>query len=218
MKETIKPNTLIAGFPRCGTDFLYGLLKQHPQISVSSKKEINFFNLKPYFLSDPEILSPRIFKKEEDYFKHFIKRRKIILDFAIMSAYDTSSSKKIKELLGDIKIIFIIRNKKKHQKSIKNLIKAHGGNVVGAKRYSEFEKYITPYKKIFSRVYVTSLEKISKKEGIKDLLKFMEIREYNFDYNLSKHTIEEIKKEFNLRSKIKRKIYYLILNILKLFS
>ena len=39
------PNFLIIGAPRCGTSWLHRCLKDHPQIAVASKKEVDFFEL-----------------------------------------------------------------------------------------------------------------------------------------------------------------------------
>ena len=38
------PNLITAGFTRCGTSSLHYYLSQHPDIFMSKKKEINFFN------------------------------------------------------------------------------------------------------------------------------------------------------------------------------
>ena len=38
-----KPNLFIVGAPRCGTTSLYRYLGQHPDIFMSSEKELNFF-------------------------------------------------------------------------------------------------------------------------------------------------------------------------------
>lgn len=40
----MKVDFLIIGFPRCGTTWLFEALKSHPDICVSSIKELNFFN------------------------------------------------------------------------------------------------------------------------------------------------------------------------------
>ena len=37
------------GFPKCGTTTLYGVLKQHPQISLDRGNETTFFNSKEDF-------------------------------------------------------------------------------------------------------------------------------------------------------------------------
>ncbi len=43
-QENSAPNFIIAGATKCGTTSLYKYLEQHPQIIVSRKKEIDFFN------------------------------------------------------------------------------------------------------------------------------------------------------------------------------
>lgn len=39
---------VIVGVQKCGTTFLYNILRQHPSIFVANKKELNFFNLNYY--------------------------------------------------------------------------------------------------------------------------------------------------------------------------
>ena len=215
MKKLVKPNAIIAGFPRCGTTYLYDVLKQHPQISLPEKKEINFFNIKPYFLSHPEYPSPRIFKSNEWYLRHF-KKNKVVLDFAIMSCYDPLAAYRIKELLGDVKIIFITRNKEDHKKSIKGLIELHKGIPNDYEKYSDFERYIKPYRKLFKKVYVTSLEKIKTEEGLNELLRFLGVKRYKFKKpNTSKYKIE--KAEFPITDYIKRRVYYFLCDFIGKF-
>jgi tetratricopeptide (TPR) repeat protein len=43
-QETSAPSFIIAGATKCGTTSLYKYLERHPQILVSRKKEVNFFN------------------------------------------------------------------------------------------------------------------------------------------------------------------------------
>ena len=39
-----KPDFVVAGFPRCGTTWLYEVLRLHPSVFLPVRKEINFFN------------------------------------------------------------------------------------------------------------------------------------------------------------------------------
>ena len=39
-----KPDFVVAGFPRCGTTWLYEVLRLHPAVFLPVRKEINFFN------------------------------------------------------------------------------------------------------------------------------------------------------------------------------
>ena len=78
-----KPNVLVAGFPKCGSTFLYHLLKQHPDIFIPNIKELNYFNKDHFFISDPEILNPRYFKSADWYYGFFKSNKKTIIDFSI---------------------------------------------------------------------------------------------------------------------------------------
>lgn len=212
-----KPNVLIAGFPRCATTYLYDMLKQHKEISLSEKKEINFFNLKPYFLANPEIASPRIFKSDEWYFSHF-KNNKVIIDFSVICSYDPLSIHRVKRILGDVKIIFITREKESHKRSISGLIELHGGNPnnPSVKKFSDFDRYILPYKQNFSKVFITSLEEVRTKEGMRKLLKFLEVEQIDFvEPEKDKYKLND--SEFSFFDKVKRNGYILLVRLLENF-
>ena len=46
--DKMLPNLLIIGSQKAGTTSLYHVLKQHPEIYMSEKKEINFFFTNTY--------------------------------------------------------------------------------------------------------------------------------------------------------------------------
>src|SRR5215469_6450999 len=58
-----KPNLFIVGAPRCGTSSLWTYLKGHPEIFMSAKKELYFF--------DRDDIDSREGKSREDYLRHF---------------------------------------------------------------------------------------------------------------------------------------------------
>ena len=49
------------GFPKCGTTMLYGVLKQHPQISLARGKETTFFNWHEEFAYPLKVLKKQFF-------------------------------------------------------------------------------------------------------------------------------------------------------------
>jgi hypothetical protein len=217
MKLNSKPNVLVAGFPKSGSTYLYHLLKQHPEIFIPKIKEINYFNKDNFFLSNPEILNPRYFKSKKWYYSFFKTNKRIVMDFSIISALDIGSAKRVKRELGDIKIIFVKRNQKDFVNSIKNFVEKEGGNPKEAiERYSDLDYYTDNYKRIFSEVYIISLENLNKnpKRELGKLMSFLGLDNHDFKIDLSeKERHETSVYKMNWLQYFKRKIYVLIVKI-----
>lgn len=200
METKVKPNVLVAGFPRCGTTFLYKLIKQHPSVSVSKVKEIDFFNKRnTHFTMHPNVKNPYSRIGLNNYLK-FFEKNKCIIDFGIHTAYDYDSPKRIKKALGDIKIIFLVREKN-FQKSLYkiNRLNAEISTKMSFEEYktkykeflnyySDFDKHIENFRKNFSNVLVINLIGNDEKKEIKKLLKFLELKPINFNYDISRNT------------------------------
>lgn len=95
------PTFLIVGAQKCGTTTLHDVLSQHPEISVSHKKEINFFTL------------PQNYKKGLDFYRSFFsenKNTKSIGEASPGYLCYPDVHKKIYKDLGQIKIVIIIRD------------------------------------------------------------------------------------------------------------
>jgi tetratricopeptide (TPR) repeat protein len=94
------PNFVIAGATKCGTTSLYMYLEKHPQIIVSRKKEINFFNFNfsygaAWYLSQ--------FPSIDD--------RNFITGEASPNYLDCpKSARNMHELFPEMKIIILLRN------------------------------------------------------------------------------------------------------------
>ena len=43
MEQRRRPDFVIPGFARCGTTWLYEVLRRHPGIFLPERKELNFF-------------------------------------------------------------------------------------------------------------------------------------------------------------------------------
>jgi hypothetical protein len=210
MSKNKRPNVLVVGFPKCGSTFLYHLLKQHPDIYIPKIKEINYFNKDNFFLGEPEILNPRYFKSREWYYSFFKTNKKIAIDFSIMSAYDIKSAERVKKELGDIKIIFITRNKKDFEKSLKNFLKKEKMPLEDLERYSKFNYYVKNYKRYFSHIKVINLKDLNKnpEKELGVLMKFLKIKNYNFNLNMPKHETKKYK--MSLFQFLKRHVYIAI--------
>lgn len=108
------PNFLIVGAAKCGTTPLYFYLKQHPDIFIPEMKECRFFSEMPPF-SGPQ---SKIYRKRSthtlDQYKLLFSgssKEKTLGDASPDYLYFYERSiRNIKKLLGDPKIIIILRN------------------------------------------------------------------------------------------------------------
>jgi len=181
---------IVAGFPRCGSTYLANILRQHPHICVPEMKEINYFNKTPKYLSNPNVVSRNNKKNFEWYKSLFDHDKKILMDFSILIAYDPNAPKRIKEKLGDIKIIFITREKEKHKESVYKIQKILGGIPdisykeylekydFYANHYSNFEEPIQRFKKNFSKVGIFNIIDNDTKKEIRKIIKFMGLKDH----------------------------------------
>ena len=93
------PNFIICGTQKGGTTALYYYLKEHPEIFMSSKKEVHFFDLNWH-------------KGIKWYEKQFrgSDRAKAIGEASPLYMYLEEVPERIHEVLPDVKLIFILRN------------------------------------------------------------------------------------------------------------
>jgi hypothetical protein len=117
MENKIKPNFIIAGVARCGTTSLYHYMNQHPEIGFPSQKEPKYFS--SIFLKFPhrgigdDTVDSIVVKTKDQYFDLFSKLNKYKAigeassDYLYFHEYTVDA---IKKELGDIPIIFSIRN------------------------------------------------------------------------------------------------------------
>jgi hypothetical protein len=116
MSKYHKPNFLIVGAARAGTTSLAKYLNEHPEVFVPENKELRFFIadiIKTVNKKDPqlkEILKQSILD-EEKYFKEFEVPEKLAGEASVHYLYHHKTViPKIKEYVGDIPIIIILRN------------------------------------------------------------------------------------------------------------
>lgn len=110
------PNFIVAGVAKGGTTSLYYYLSQHPEIEIPRKE--TFFFAQNFFENMPSDGLPyfrqksRIFFDEKKYNKLYVKcNNKAVGEVSTCYCYfHKDSIPLIKEKLGDIKIIFILRN------------------------------------------------------------------------------------------------------------
>lgn len=99
MINILRPNMIGIGGQKCASTWLSECLRYHPQIFMSDVKEIHYFT--KYYN-----------KGEEWYLQHFEKatRHKIVGEFSTLYLYEIDAPARIKKLLGNIKIVAVIRN------------------------------------------------------------------------------------------------------------
>jgi len=101
------------GGQRCGTTWLYEILNEHPEIQMSSEKEIHFFSSNYHY-------------GYEWYNNHFSKVNKIKMgEYSTSYLYDIQSPKRVYEYNKELKIILSIRN------PIDRFISHHKHEVIG---------------------------------------------------------------------------------------
>lgn len=96
------PNFLIVGAAKSGTSSLYAYLAQHPEVYLCPVKE-------PCYFSDG---NPRLIRSDSEYEALFHGRttEKAVGEASASYLHDPEAPKKIKALLGEVKIIIILRN------------------------------------------------------------------------------------------------------------
>ena len=211
-----KPNVFVAGFPRCGTTYTLNILKQHPDVCVPNAKELNYFNWKFFFLGFPNFLSPYRKKTFKQYLDLF-KKRKIMIDGSILAAYDHKSAIRIYNSLGDIKIIFLIRDKESLKKSLYKLM-LHNGDIPKIsyekflkkyqnllRYYTDFDTHISIFKKFFSNVKIFNIIDNNTKSELKKIIKYLGLIGNIYDFNIDKNSKSKIKPAKYMH-RIKRKI------------
>jgi hypothetical protein len=94
------PNFLIIGAPKAGTTSLHYYLDQHPEISMSSKKETKFFLRNDYLEGLPEY---------ERYFADGLARGEATPKYALFPTI-AHVPERIHSVLPDAKLIYLVRD------------------------------------------------------------------------------------------------------------
>lgn len=103
MDEIILPNFLCLGAPKSGTTSLFEILKQHPEIGLSSFKETHFF--------DTDINWNKGKKWYSDSYFSILKTKKSIGEFTPSYLSKEICAQRIKDTLEDkVKFVVILRN------------------------------------------------------------------------------------------------------------
>lgn len=208
-----KPDFLIVGVARCGTTSLYNYLKQHPEIRLPSKKEPKYFSSIdinfPLMGPGDKSVESEIIKDKNKYYELF---QNIQDDFITGEAssdyfyYHNKSIKRIKEELGDIKIIILLRNPVERTISAYNnclrdsreSLSLNEAISIENQRISSNYDWMWAYKSgslyyegvsnflsQFSKVHIMIFENFIEKPNFEmnKVLEFLELKnDFNFDY------------------------------------
>jgi hypothetical protein len=112
----VKPSLVIGGASKSGTTALYYYLRQHPDICLSEKKELHFFSRAwleqsvagpggRYVLAE----IPETFEEYLSFFSH-CDQAKVAVDISPSYLFYYRSAEQIKKYLGDVSVVFVLRN------------------------------------------------------------------------------------------------------------
>lgn len=112
------PNFVIIGAPKCGTTSIFYYLKQHPQVYLPNRKELHYFSYEQlarnsYGPGDKSTLLA-LCSTSEQYREYYssVGSQKAIGEVSPSYLYYAETAERIKEEVGDVKIIAILRNPK----------------------------------------------------------------------------------------------------------
>jgi hypothetical protein len=131
----VKPNIYFIGVgaPRSGTSWLVECLREHPELYIPVKKELNFFSKKRPNLGGKSLYD---LKGIKGYYKNFNRSfGKKSGEFTPNYMYSIKTMNIIKNNFKDIKIIFCLRN------PVERYISHYNFHVTRGKK-PEFKKYL----------------------------------------------------------------------------
>ncbi len=211
-------HVIVAGFPRCASTFVGNVLRQHPEISVPEMKEINYFNHTHKFFLYPNIRSYASRESLERYKRLYVDR-KVKLDLSVLTAYDLEAAERIKRILGDVKIMFLVRDDmQRHRKSLFER-QVNNGDLPRTMKYREyikkyrffwqyysnFDEHMERFRKIFSRVEVFNIVDNDDHVEITKILKFLRVERRALDLDVYKHASHELRKPLIMHT-LRRKL------------
>lgn len=184
------PNFLIVGAQKCGTTTLHDILSDHPEANMSKVKEIN------YFTSNSKITKGLGYYS--NYFKDPLASQKVTGESSPGYMCYPGAAKLIKQELGEIKIVMILRDPVRRAYSQywdnrrhlseqyseleiidKYLTDEYNVNTKGYFSRGVYIKYINEYLKYFSasNIHIIILEELIRnpKVDLKNLFQFLDI-------------------------------------------
>ncbi len=205
-------NFIGIGFPRCATSSIARHLSNHPEISMFSLKDTDYF-------STLDKLNKYLGKYElsgiDGYYKLLkedgVDFNKVVGEFCTQYAYDKKAMERIHKEFPNIKIIVVMRNPVDRFESHYNMIKLNNmqliskeGKVLYTKdiEFNDFVKlfpdfvdigkydyHLTPIFKMFKNITMINYESFinNPKEVMEELYEYLEV-----DENFISHEINEV--------------------------
>jgi len=105
------PNFIIVGAPKAGTTALYHYLSEHPQVFMSTPKEVNFFSreaIEKQGLYYSDFKTKNLDSYEQLFFEGVDK--KAVGEGSVSYLFYPDVPQKIKDVIPEVKIIMILRN------------------------------------------------------------------------------------------------------------
>lgn len=204
-----KPHFIIAGAAKAGTTALYYYLQQHPAIAFPSLKEPKYFSLDanvfPHRGPGDKSVDKYVVKSKKKYDKLF---QNLPVGALVGEAspdylyFHSDTVKKIKEELGDIPIVIVLRNPvdrafsaysylkrdNREKLSFREALEVEGMRrsknydfIWSYKRGGEYSKQVRSFKREFTNVKVIIFEEFleNKQACMSDLFLFLKVSAYS---------------------------------------
>lgn len=207
------PNFLIVGAAKCGSTALYYYLNQHPEISFPTLKEPKFLTAHaqsfPHLGIGDKSVDKFTIKTHPEYEKLYLKiQNKKVGDASADTLYFYQQSiPKIKQTLGDIPILIVLRNPTKRAFSAYQYLKRDSRETLpfdqalgmeeerltknfdfvwGYKNGGLYYKQVKAFMENFSKVMVILQEDLAKNptNTLKNVFQFLEVEE---NINIDSH-------------------------------
>jgi len=107
--QRLLPNFIIVGFQKCGTTTLFDNLIKSPNIGMSSKKEVHFFDLS-YWRNIGWYRAQFPLKTNKQRFEEKNKESYLIGEASPLYIFHPLAPQRIKQSLPNVKLIVIMRN------------------------------------------------------------------------------------------------------------
>ncbi len=100
-----RPNFIIAGAPKCGTTALSEYLREHPNVFVSTPKEVHYFST--------DMPGHGVAKTERAYLELFADvgpEHRAVGEASVWYLYSTEAARNIRAFAPDMKLLVMLRN------------------------------------------------------------------------------------------------------------
>ena len=212
MKLKILPNFIIVGAPKAGTTSRYHYLSEHPQVFMSTPKEVNFFSSKE-IIEQGLYYKSHLIEKWSEYLELFKEAgdRKAIGEGSVSYLFYPHTPEKIKEKLADVKIIILLRNPTKRafshylmdyrmglvSESFEQIIYKKNNSILDKLHYQQYvelgmyyqqvKRYLDTFGNDQVKVFLQEDLRYRQKDVIRDLYRFLDLNDYELQKSGQEH-------------------------------